>query len=83
MLRKLYPGELNGRKKADIMWGHTVAELIQHRGYGSTQPLPEYADGGNHEENRRVEMRLLEVQIRSVHHAQARMRTHARAQIFN
>ena len=62
MVRKLYPGEVNGFKKADLMWGHPVDELIQHRGYGSTRPLPEYADGGNHEENRRVEMRLLEVQ---------------------
>ena len=49
-----------GKGKADGMWGHPIELLITHRGYGSTQPLPEYSDGGNYEQNRRVEMRLLE-----------------------
>ena len=42
------------------MWSVQLDDLIQPRGYGSTQPLSEYADGGNYEQNRRVEMRLLE-----------------------
>ena len=45
---------------ATLGWGLPVDGLITQRGYGSTQPLPSFADGGNHSENRRVEMRLLE-----------------------
>ena len=48
------------RAHADAMWGHAIETLISHRGYGSTQPLPGFDDGENYEENRRVEMRLLE-----------------------
>ena len=41
-------------------WGAPVDELIQHRGFGSTKPLPGFDDGENYEVNRRVEMRLVE-----------------------
>ena len=43
-----------------MAWGKPVYTLVTHRGYGSTRPKPEFEDGGNHPENRRVEMRLLE-----------------------
>jgi len=49
-----------GTHKEDQMWGQPLDAMIIHAGYGSTQPLPGFDDGGNHEENRRVEMRLLE-----------------------
>lgn len=42
------------------VWGHSLEELVQHRGCGCTLPLPGLDDGSNHEENRRVEMRLLD-----------------------
>jgi len=32
---------------------------IRFHGYGSTRPLPGFDDGGNHPENRRVEVSLL------------------------
>ena len=48
------------KRKANAMWGHPIEQLVQHQGYGCTVPLPEFADGGNYEENRRVEMRLVE-----------------------
>jgi len=46
--------------KARGVWVQSLEELIQHRGCGCTLPLPGLDDGGNHEENRRVEMRLLD-----------------------
>ena len=42
------------------LWGISLSDMIQPRGYGSTVPLPGFDDGGNYVENRRVEMRLLE-----------------------
>ena len=45
---------------APLGWGLPIDGLVTQRGYGSTQPLPNFADGGNRPENRRVEMRLLE-----------------------
>ena len=45
---------------APLAWGKQIDGLITQRGYGSTQPLPGFDDGGNYPENRRVEMRLLE-----------------------
>ena len=41
-------------------WGVPANELISSVGFGSTQPLPGYTDGGNYAENRRVEIRLRE-----------------------
>jgi len=38
----------------------SLSQMITHGGYGCTQPLPWYDDGSNHEENRRVEFRLVE-----------------------
>ena len=51
---------LAANRGSSAMWDVQVDDLIQPRGYGSTQPLPDYADGGNYVQNRRVEMRLLE-----------------------
>ena len=51
---------LDAANEGDVVWGLPLDELISHRGYGSTNPLPEFDDGKNHPENRRVEMRLLE-----------------------
>jgi hypothetical protein len=45
---------------ADLVCRVDINEVISHRGYGSTMPLAGFDDGGNYEENRRVEMRLLE-----------------------
>ena len=45
---------------SDHAWDAPVRPLVQSRGYGSTKPLADFDDEGNHEENRRVEMRLLE-----------------------
>ena len=49
-----------GGKPNGTAWGRPLDDLLQHRGLGSTVPLREYADGGNYEANRRVEVRLLE-----------------------
>ena len=45
---------------AALGWGLPIDGLVTQRGCGSTMPLPGFDDGGNHTENRRVEMRLLE-----------------------
>ena len=45
---------------AALGWGLPIDALVTQRGCGSTMPLPGFDDGGNHLENRRVEMRLLE-----------------------
>ena len=42
-----------------LVWGLPIDSLVSSRGHGFTKPLPAFADGGNHPENRRVEMRLL------------------------
>ena len=52
-------------KKGAHLWPDQVRwfpdiELVTHRGYGCTQPLPGFDDGQNHPENRRVMVRLLE-----------------------
>ena len=51
---------VKARAEADQVWGLPIDQLIVHRGYGSTKPLPGYDSDGNFEQNRRVEMRLLE-----------------------
>ena len=51
---------VKARAEADQVWGLPIDQLIVHRGYGSTKPLPGYDGDENFEQNRRVEMRLLE-----------------------
>jgi len=51
---------VKARAEADQVWGLPIDQLIVHRGYGSTKPLPGYDSDENFEQNRRVEMRLLE-----------------------
>ena len=48
----------HGTTDPDIIWGVHVTELISSTGHGASKPLPGFDDGGNYEQNRRVEMRL-------------------------